>query len=115
MNTIWSQLPKDILIIVLNFDGTIKDRNGKFMNQISKNDTRYKILHSVPIKFGDFHSSFCIVGVKVRFIKTIDNITYKFIIYRIYALNKRRECVQLIQFFEKHLGKKCISYEQCEY
>jgi hypothetical protein len=51
MNRIFTQLPLDLVINVINFGNVIKYRNGKFMNQIHENDERYKIIQNVsPIK-----------------------------------------------------------------
>ena len=44
----FQKLPSDILNRVLDYDGTIKYRNGKYMNQILKNDIRYKIFNNIP-------------------------------------------------------------------
>jgi hypothetical protein len=41
-------LPQDVLQQILVYDGTIKYRNGVYMNQISKNDIRYKICNKIP-------------------------------------------------------------------
>jgi hypothetical protein len=47
---IFRNLPTEMLIHVLAFDGQIKYRNGKYMNQISKEDERYDILSTIPYK-----------------------------------------------------------------
>ena len=39
----FSNLPKDIIHIILEFDGKIKYRNGLYINIIKKNDFRYTI------------------------------------------------------------------------
>ena len=40
-------IPKDILHIILEYDGRIKYSNGKYVNVIHKNDERYKIIKPV--------------------------------------------------------------------
>jgi hypothetical protein len=40
----YKNLPKDILIQVLDYDGRIKYKNGKYVNIIHKNDNRYELI-----------------------------------------------------------------------
>lgn len=42
-------LPKDIIILILQFDGRIKYKKGKYINCIAKNDYRYILLSKVQI------------------------------------------------------------------
>lgn len=44
-----SDLPREIVSIIMTYDGSIKERNGIFMNQIPKTDSRYNVLQSIPL------------------------------------------------------------------
>ena len=39
--------PEDIVNPILSYTGIIKERNGKYMGQIDKNDVRYAILKTI--------------------------------------------------------------------
>jgi hypothetical protein len=43
----FTTIPKELLNIILEYDGRIKYKNGKYVNIIHKNDQRYKII--IPI------------------------------------------------------------------
>ena len=43
-----NQLPLDIIHHILEYNGRIKYRNGKYMNQIAQDDDRYKMLQTIP-------------------------------------------------------------------
>ncbi len=45
---IFKYLPMEVIQIIIKYDGKIKYRNGVFVNQIMKNDHRYKLLLNVP-------------------------------------------------------------------
>jgi hypothetical protein len=43
-----SFLPEDVVFHILSYNDRIKYRNGKYMNQISNDDKRYKLLLTIP-------------------------------------------------------------------
>jgi len=43
-------IPREILDKILEYDGRIKRRNGVYMTQITKDDTRYPLLRNIPKK-----------------------------------------------------------------
>ena len=47
--SMYARLPKDIVHIILSFDGSIKYRNGEYVNQIPKSDKRYQLFDRTPI------------------------------------------------------------------
>ena len=46
---VFEYLPTELIDIILEFEGSIKQRNGVYMNQISRSDERYKFLDKLHI------------------------------------------------------------------
>ncbi len=44
LSQVFSHLPKEIIIYILQFGTAMRYRNGKFMNQIQPDDPRYELL-----------------------------------------------------------------------
>jgi hypothetical protein len=44
---VYHSLPLDIIHVILSYNDTLKLRNGKYMNRIQKDDTRYDLLLNI--------------------------------------------------------------------
>jgi hypothetical protein len=51
----YSFLPEDIIHYILSYNDKIKYRNGKYMNQISKSDKRYRELNRISPIYQDYN------------------------------------------------------------
>lgn len=78
----FSLFPKEVINLILEFQGYHKNRNGKYMRQIQSNDWRYPILRKKPYNicyytnpYGNFYRSI--------FYKNIQNGVYKIVIHSI--------------------------------
>ena len=50
MNEIWKTTQMEIVQYILKMEGSLKYRNGQYIPQISKNDDRYNLLLTIPVK-----------------------------------------------------------------
>jgi hypothetical protein len=54
----FSKLPVDMIHLILSYSEDIKFRHGKYMNRISKNDSRYSLLGKIkPLQYIKFDSN----------------------------------------------------------
>ena len=44
-----NRFPQEIVHRILEYDGRIKYRHGKYMNQIAQDDYRYHLLRKIPV------------------------------------------------------------------
>ena len=110
---IWTTLPKDVRFIVLEFCGIIKNRNGKYIGQISKTDVRYSLLQSIQKPKdslgGKVFTGCCIIELRVEFKKIFDDKKYNFCISRIIANDNHSKCSRMIEFIDKWRNGRRIS------
>ena len=104
------------------FCGMVKNRNGKYIRQLSKTDVRYSLLQSIPKPKDSLGGKVCtglyIIELRVDIKKTIENMNYHFSIVRVFANDSTRKCYQMVHLFQKHDYLKrniIISNEICEY
>jgi hypothetical protein len=45
---LWQKIPPELTDLILQFDGTIRKRRGKYINQIPPYDARYNMIQSIP-------------------------------------------------------------------
>ena len=62
----------DIVNKILDYDGSIKYRNGKYVNQISKTDKRYEMLLNITRRFHNcLENMYYNLVVSLKFVITI--------------------------------------------
>lgn len=49
LSTLFRQLPQVLINIILSYNGTIKYRNGVYINQLSNTDSRYNLLRAIKL------------------------------------------------------------------
>ena len=60
-------IPKDLLHIILEYDGRIKYKNGKYINVIQKNDQRYNIIKLIISKKIKILKNIVVIGCNFYF------------------------------------------------
>ena len=64
--SIYSQLPNELIRHVFSYDNRFKHRNGRWMTQISKQDDRYSVLHTINRRIHTYerasYTSYVVVG-----------------------------------------------------
>ena len=65
MNDIWKNLPREIILYMLEWSDTIKNRRGRLMGQISKEDPRYflyrpKAFYTMEMSPGNYTTAFMV-------------------------------------------------------
>jgi len=95
LSNIYENLPMDIVNKILLLDGKITNRNGKYINKISKSDKRYEILSAIPTfstgKIGNIF--YCVVN--------FEKIHSRFLIYN-------KIDIVMYSYCRKYFGKNTV-------
>ena len=81
-----NQFPLEIVHRILEYDGRIKYRHGKYMNQLAQDDVRYQMLLTMPIiepcPYHVQHGYLMIVDTSNKIYCEKKSCTYSFILWR---------------------------------
>jgi len=86
MTILTQQLPFEVVKQILEYEGSMKYRHGRFMTQIPKTDLRYPILRTIPRKLITKYGT-CIVVLSMKCTLYLFDESYlglQEIIYKIY-------------------------------
>ena len=101
-------------MVILEYGGMVKNRNGKFMGQIAQDDARYAVLQSKPparfVLGGEGIVGCGIMVMSADFKRTIDNIQYDFTITRAMAMDYGKKCYLIREIIAKWRETRRISY-----
>ena len=65
LSNIFTHLPDEIIRQIVCYTGSFKERNGKLMQQIPKDDTRYAIIQTIFEKMKDTFSQNYNYGIRI--------------------------------------------------
>jgi len=115
----WSTLPREVRLVILEYGGMVKNRNGKFMGQIAQDDPRYAVLQSKPpvrVVMGEQGIVGCgMMVMTADFKRTIDDIQYDFTITRSLAIDYGKKCYMMREVIAKWRNMRRVSFGEYVY
>ena len=101
MNSLFRGIPIEIVNIILSYEGSLKERNGKYMKQISKTDERYQIFERIPkqnLICASYYGSYAYVHILDGTCRLTKTEYYEVIVYILYKNGIRIDETRYICF-----------------
>ena len=89
-----TEVPEELLHIILSYDGRIKYRNGKYIDIIHKNDERYNII--TPI-----------INKKIEILKSIENFSENSFYFEFTF--EKQPMLALCYYYDKNVFEICYT------
>lgn len=104
--TIWKKLPFELVNLILEYDGLMKLRNGKFMNQLINIDIKYQLILD-RMRFSKnrkFHNATIGVSYVTNHIQHTDKYIYYWATehdYRVTLYTKKANTAKILYYIKE--------------
>ena len=112
--SIMNRFPLEIVNRILEYDGRIKYRHGKYMNQIHKDDYRYNLLRKISIFRRDYwYSGFYVY--QIHYNNGNSNASTHCLMNSVDTTELKKKHMMIVYIFEDYItylyiNKECVKY-----